>query len=518
MPNVEMICLRKAVRLALEKEEEGETSGEGSSVAATAVDRWPDLNLLDRDELLWEWSAHGCAVGLQGQSCKKWVFNVRQYGAIADGKTDNTQAFLKAWSEACQWRGRRSVFVPLGIYFLGSFIVEGPCKGSMEFLIRGILVAPTDPKQFFTDHWISFRYMDRLRISGGGELDGKGASAWPYNDCQTGSCPPLPATIRFDFVNNLEIHRISSLNSKHVHFNIFSCNHVNISDVRILAPGYSPNTDGIHISHSSDVKISFTNISTGDDCISLGPGNQNINISQISCGPGHGISVGSLGRSDQIQKVTGLTVNNCTFTNTLNGVRIKTWAATPNDAGGFASEFAFENIIVNNVSNPIIIDQQYCPYPPCSQEPSRIQISNVTFSNIQGTTDSKEAVKLVCSQSKPCQNIVLQNIDLTYIGGKEAATSSCSNANGPLCHDDERSALLQFKQSFSIDRNASGDPSAYSKVASWKLQGESNDCCLWDGVECDDGTGHWPNPTGNLYANPVDLPGSVLQSIEAPKA
>ncbi|KAA8526918.1 hypothetical protein F0562_008853 [Nyssa sinensis] len=40
-------------------------------VAAT-IDCWPDLNLLDRDELPWERSMRGCGVGLQGQSCKKW--------------------------------------------------------------------------------------------------------------------------------------------------------------------------------------------------------------------------------------------------------------------------------------------------------------------------------------------------------------------------------------------------------------------------------------------------------------
>ncbi|KAL6321679.1 hypothetical protein AAG906_031187 [Vitis piasezkii] len=62
----------------------------------------------------------------------------------------------------------------------------------------------------------------------------------------------------------------------------------------------------------------------------------------------------------------------------------------------------------------------------------------------------------------------------------------------PLCHDSESSALLQFKQSFLIDGHASGDPSAYPKVAMWKShgEGEGSDCCSWDGVECDRETGH----------------------------
>lgn len=59
------------------------------------------------------------------------------------------------------------------------------------------------------------------------------------------------------------------------------------------------------------------------------------------------------------------------------------------------------------------------------------------------------------------------------------------------CHDDERAALLLFKQSFVIDRSVSVYEGAYPKVSSWKLdQGGHSNCCAWDGVECDDKTGH----------------------------
>jgi Leucine-rich repeat (LRR) protein len=58
----------------------------------------------------------------------------------------------------------------------------------------------------------------------------------------------------------------------------------------------------------------------------------------------------------------------------------------------------------------------------------------------------------------------------------------------PLCLEDERSALLQFKDSFVINKCAS--PHACSKAASWTLEGEHGDCCLWDGVYCNLETGH----------------------------
>jgi len=54
----------------------------------------------------------------------------------------------------------------------------------------------------------------------------------------------------------------------------------------------------------------------------------------------------------------------------------------------------------------------------------------------------------------------------------------------PLCHHDDSSALLQFKESFIINKSVSRyDPLAYPKVASWTVEGDNSDCCSWDGVE-----------------------------------
>jgi hypothetical protein len=71
-----------------------------------------------------------------------------------------------------------------------------------------------------------------------------------------------------------------------------------------------------------------------------------------------------------------------------------------------------------------------------------------------------------------------------------AIATDCFASRQPLCHDDESSALLQFKESFIMNKNACIDPSGYPKIASWKLEGMDRDCCSWDGVECDDDTGH----------------------------
>lgn len=131
---------------------------------------------------------------------------------------------------------------------------------------------------------------------------------------------------------------------------------IRLNGLHIFAPEDSPNTDGMHISKSNGVRVSKTVIRTGDDCVSLGQGATNVNITRVTCGPGHGISVGSLGKLPNELDVTGVNVRNCTMVGTTNGIRIKTWPASgPSKAAGFL----FSNIVMDNVKYPIIIDQNY---------------------------------------------------------------------------------------------------------------------------------------------------------------
>ncbi|XP_004289110.1 PREDICTED: exopolygalacturonase-like [Fragaria vesca subsp. vesca] len=309
------------------------------------------------------------------------VFDVTNYGGRGDGITDNSKAFIDAWDGACQNIGGGMVLFPQGIFMVAPVVLLGPCKGSMELRIQGTLLASRKLSDFLgIDHWITIQYVNGLLISGGGTLDGVGADGWPYNDClqHPGSCKRLPADVL-------------------------------VSNVNILAPGNSPNTDGIHIGSSQNIYIVHTNISTGDDCVSISSGSQYINVTGVQCGPGHGISIGSLGK-DAGDTVNDLYVTHCRFVGTQNGVRIKTWAdAKP----GTVSRVSFEHLEIVNVGNPIIIDQEYCPGGGCStQVSSKVQIGDVKFNDIRGSSATNEAVVLKCSQSVPCQDIELTDIDL----------------------------------------------------------------------------------------------------------
>ena len=174
-------------------------------------------------------------------------------------------------------------------------------------------------------------------------------------------------TMRFDFITNGSVHDLHSINSKGGHFVLYGCENMNLTNLTLSAPGDSPNTDGIKIGESYGVNITSVNIGTGDDCIAMISGARKIRILDVYCGPGHGISVGSLGKSDGEQDVQDIVVKNCTFNGTSDGLRIKSWAA-PLSKTLKASHFVYEDIIMDNVYIPINIDQAYCPDPPCNNK------------------------------------------------------------------------------------------------------------------------------------------------------
>ncbi|EOA28384.1 hypothetical protein CARUB_v10024590mg [Capsella rubella] len=363
------------------------------------------------------------------------VFDVRDYGAYGDSKRDNAVAFTKAWNDACQWSsGRSTVYIPAGIFYVSQVTFTGPCKNFITFIVTGTLLAPKNPDYIKQEEWILFKYVDNLTVTGGGLLDGQGSYSWPLNDCNKNpSCRTLAMNIGFAFVRFSRINGLRSINSKMGHFNFFSVEDFNITGVTITAPGDSPNTDGIKIGKSNHMHIFNVTIGTGDDCIAILDGTSNLEISDVRCGPGHGISVGSLGRYKDEKNVQGLTVRDSIFNGTTDGLRIKTWAKSVSEIS--VSNFLYENIQMINVGNPIIIDQQYCPHGQCDSPgkyASHVQIKDVKYHKIWGTSTSKEALKMQCSKTFPCQDVELSDINLSYVGSDGLVSALCENVGGSI--------------------------------------------------------------------------------------
>ncbi|KAK2978324.1 hypothetical protein RJ640_000154, partial [Escallonia rubra] len=295
----------------------------------------------------------------------KAAYNVVSFGAKPDGQSDSTLPFLRAWMAACNSVAPAMVYVPRGTFLIKNAVFSGPCKNRILFQIQGTLVAPWDYRSLGNSgFWILFQKVSRLTVSGGGTVDGRGAGFWTCR--RTGSnCPYGTRSITFLWCNNIVVSGLTSIKSQLSHFAVARCNNLRIQNVRIIAPSNSPNTDGIIVQDSTGVTISRSIIRTGDDCIAIGPNTKNVWIERIGCGPGHGISIGSLGNGLNENGVQNVTVTNSVFTKTDNGVRIKSWARASNS---YATNINFRNLIMRNVANPILIDQTYCPNNQCPRQ------------------------------------------------------------------------------------------------------------------------------------------------------
>ncbi|BBG99923.1 Pectin lyase-like superfamily protein [Prunus dulcis] len=339
--------------------------------------------------------------------------------------SDITQALEKAWTDACASTTPSKIVVPKGTFKFVGTTFKGPCKAAIEFQLQGTLQAPVDGSQLrrttlglvLTTSTGSPCQVVELLMAKEHSL-GKTMIATKIDNANLNTL--------FHVLTNSKILDVTSKDSKNFHVNLQKCEKVEINGFTISAPKESMNTDGIHIGRSTGINITDTTIGTGDDCISIGDGTKDLTVTNVACGPGHGIAIGSLGRYPEEEPVSGINIRKCTLTDTTNGVRIKTWPASPKDST--ASDIHFEDITMVNVGNPILIDQEYCPWNECKKGvPSKVKISNVSFKNIKGTCTDPVAVKLVCSKGLPCENVELSDIDLKYTGDKGPITSVCSN-------------------------------------------------------------------------------------------
>jgi galacturan 1,4-alpha-galacturonidase len=69
--------------------------------------------------------------------------------------------------------------------------------------------------------------------------------------------------LQFLGCDNLKHGPLTHLNSPRNHISIDGCDGVLISNVNLIAPETSPNTDGIDISSSTNIIIEHSTISTG---------------------------------------------------------------------------------------------------------------------------------------------------------------------------------------------------------------------------------------------------------------
>ncbi|KAK4773841.1 hypothetical protein SAY87_028860 [Trapa incisa] len=352
--------------------------------------------------------------------------NVDSFGASGDGISDDTEAFVKAWNTACSTSNSVFLVPPGRIYLVNATSFKGPCADKLVIQIDGTVVAPGEPSNWdpkLPRIWLDFSKLKGVIFQGNGVIDGSG-SKWWASSCKRNKTNALQA-LTIDSSIAVVVKGLTIQNSQQMNFVISRCDSVRISQVLVSSPGDSPNTDGIHITESTNVILQDSKIGTGDDCVSIVNASSNITMKRIYCGPGHGISIGSLGKDNSTAVVSKVVLDTAFLRETTNGLRIKTWQG----GSGYVRAVRFDNVQMLDVANPVIIDQFYCDSPTeCKNQTSAVKISQIMYRNITGTTTSEKAMKFACSDTVPCSNIVLSNVNLERNDG--TVETYCNSAEG----------------------------------------------------------------------------------------
>ncbi|KAG5534915.1 hypothetical protein RHGRI_022881 [Rhododendron griersonianum] len=391
---------------------------------------------------------------VQQNGGKSATFNVLDYGARGDGKTDDSKAFEAAWADACKVVASTMV-VPSGpVFLLYPVSFSGTnCEPNIVFQLDGKIIAPTSSAAWGSGllQWLEFTKLNGITIRGSGTIDGQGSVWWnkspvdnPTNDLESSASSAKesnysssqevsieaarkmpstrPTALRFYGSSHVTVTGITIQSSPKTHLKFDACTAVQVFDVRVSSPGDSSNTDGIHLQNSKDVVIYSTTIACGDDCVSIQTGCSGVYIHNVNCGPGHGISIGGLGRDNTKACVSNITVRDTAIHDALTGVRIKTWQG----GSGSVQGIMFSNIQVSEVKIPIMIDQFYCEGSKCRNKTSAVAVSGISYQNIKGTYTVKP-VHFACSDNLPCTGITLNTIEL------KAIQSESNKSSGPFC-------------------------------------------------------------------------------------
>ncbi|PQQ19201.1 putative polygalacturonase [Prunus yedoensis var. nudiflora] len=308
------------------------------------------------------------SIGCSTEHANQTNFDVRDYGAVSGGHIDDSQA----WSAACTSETENPTLIVPPRFLLNPIVFSDPCRAkNINFLILGRLLAPDSPgawKGLDPSQWLAFNGVSGLNIAGPGRINGRGKAWWDQ------SCRDRPC--------------------------LMGCS--------TLAP---------------TALVSCKNSSISDDCVSIGDHTSNIVISYVKCSPGHGISIGSLGRSGKFVQVENIHVSKVYLQGTTNGARIKTWQV----GRGYVQRVTFEHNIFGSVKNPVIIDQNYCNKSgACKEMETGVHITDVSFKQLYGTSSSRVAMNLNCSLLVACTRIYLKSICLRSALAWQNVTSTAT--------------------------------------------------------------------------------------------
>lgn len=374
------------------------------------------------------------------------ICNILDYGAIADGKTKNTQAFSKAIDD-CYKKDGGIILVPNGTWLTGPIHLKSNLNLHLEDSAK--IVFSTNYADYLPVVFSRFEGIEyynysppiyandaeNIAITGNGTLDGQGSAWWKMlspktiNKLYAMGEDDVPVSERvfgiekdglrpsfINFVNSrtILIDGVRILNGPMWTIHPIYSTDITIKNVRIkTAPG--PSTDGIVLDSSEKALIKNCFLSTGDDAIVLKSGRDkdgqrigkptaNIVISNNNIEEAHSaLAIGS--------EMSG-GINNIFFTDTnINRAQYAIRIKSQLGRGGIVENIWAQNTVARRIDiDAIDIKTSYgTPFRKnSSDEPiiQNIKIENVTVGR------SKHAISIGGLVNTPVNNISLINLDI----------------------------------------------------------------------------------------------------------
>ncbi|MHC4508458.1 MAG: glycosyl hydrolase family 28 protein [Planctomycetota bacterium] len=367
------------------------------------------------------------------------TYNVRHFGAAGDGTANDAPAINKA-IDACDAAGGGTVFVPSGMYAVGSVHLKSNVtlvldKGAVLKAMPGVM-DPWEPNpndKGLMDsayyHWeaslIWGKNLENVKIYGPGTLEGSALTRSSKVKKGTGD-----KGIALKLCKNVEIRNLNIIKGGHYAILATGCEDMLIDNVSIKT-----DRDGLNLSQCRDVLVTNCHIDAvrredgrpagGDDAIklgsdlSLGKARPSENITVRNCFLASGCNTLQFG-TETIGSFKSIRFENIRIVRAGKaGISI-----TSND-GSVLDGIHYKDIRMERTFVPIFIKLSDVARVPEGTY-KRGAIRNVSFENITATDcysyfKGREMPSLIWGKpGSPIENIEFKNVQITAKGGHPA--------------------------------------------------------------------------------------------------
>jgi len=366
-----------------------------------------------------------CLLAAGSVMASEQLYDVRDYGAKADGKTLSTECIQKAIDE-CSKAGGGTVYLPPGTFLSGTIYFK---SGVTLKLAAGCTLLgsaelknypPTVPAfRSYTDNYtdkslIYGENVERIGIVGEGIIDGQGASfKGPYK--------VRPYMIRFIECRNVTVKDVTIRDSPMWVQHYLACDDVRIAGITVRS-NVNANNDGIDIDSCRRVVISDCNIDSGDDAIVLKSTSARVcaDVVITNCVLSTRCNALKMG-TESNGGFQNIAITNCVIYNTrLAGVALEIVD------GGTMDRVAVSNITMNGVGAPIFIrlGNRARPFKQDMEAPGMGAMRNITISNIEAAGANPTGCAISGLPDAAIENITLSNVRLSFEGGGTKADAA----------------------------------------------------------------------------------------------